>query len=189
MLTLYIFKPKYTPQEMEKIILDRFNSPFGTLFLGSYGDHLCLCDWLYRKTRNAIDKRIREKLGTEYLEGSSAVIAQADVQLREYFRAERKEFSIPLLMPGTDFQVRVWHQLLQIPYGQTLSYLELARMMGKPGALRAVASANGANALSIFVPCHRILGSNGALTGYAGGLTVKRRLLLLEQGNMQAELF
>lgn len=174
---------------MEKIILDQFRSPFGILLLGSYGERLCLCDWAHRKMRKTIDKRVREKLGTEYLQGSSTVIAQSKVQLHEYFSGVRKDFSLPLLMSGTDFQVQVWDQLLQIPYGKTLSYTELARLVGRPDALRAVASANGANALSIFVPCHRILGANGELTGYAGGLNVKRKLLLLEQGNMQTELF
>ncbi|MBP6978219.1 MAG: methylated-DNA--[protein]-cysteine S-methyltransferase [Bacteroidales bacterium] len=174
---------------MEKIILNQFRSPFGILLLGSYGERLCLCDWLHRRMRTAIDKRIRQKLGTDYLEGYSTVIEQARVQLLEYFSGVRKDFSLPLLMTGTDFQVQVWDQLLKIPYGQTLSYTELARLAGKPDALRAVAAANGANALSIFVPCHRILGANGELTGYAGGLNVKRKLLLLEQGNMQTELF
>lgn len=174
---------------MEKIIIYPFNSPIGPLLLGSYGEQLCLCDWTYRKMRAAIDKRITQRLGKDYLEGSSTVIEQGKVQLLEYFSGERKDFSLPLLMLGTDFQLKVWDQLLQIPYGQTLSYLELARLAGKPEALRAVASANGANALSIFVPCHRILGANGELTGYAGGLKVKRKLLLLEQGNVQPELF
>jgi methylated-DNA-[protein]-cysteine S-methyltransferase len=98
----------------------------------------------------------------------------------EYFLGERKAFDIPLLMVGTEFQHSVWQGLIQIPYGTTASYLELSRNIGNEKAVRAVATANGANAISILIPCHRIIGSNGDLVGYAGGLATKKKLLELE---------
>ena len=100
----------------------------------------------------------------------------------EYFRRERRAFDIPLLFAGTEFQNKVWDMLLQIPYGRTVSYAGMALSLGIPKAVRAVANANGANAISIFAPCHRVIGSNGSLTGYGGGLDAKRFLLELERG-------
>jgi methylated-DNA-[protein]-cysteine S-methyltransferase len=100
--------------------------------------------------------------------------------MKAYFANERKNFDIPLLMVGTDFQRSVWDGLIKIPYGNTASYLELSKNIGNEKAVRAVANANGANAISILIPCHRIIGSDGALTGYAGGLPAKKRLLELE---------
>lgn len=114
-------------------------------------------------------------------EGTSVVIEEAAAQLDEYFAGRRSTFSVPLVFAGTDFQKRVWNELLKIQYGETVSYGEMARRIGKSEAVRAVANANAANALSIFAPCHRVIGSNRSLTGYAGGLDTKRRLLILEK--------
>jgi len=104
-------------------------------------------------------------------------------QLREYFAGERRSFDIPVHMEGTEFQKRVWVALLAIPFGQTISYSELARRVGSPKAVRAVGRANGANPIAVIVPCHRVIGSNGSLTGYAGGMERKRELLMLEGVN------
>ena len=101
--------------------------------------------------------------------------------MEEYFARKRKAFDIPLLFIGTDFQKSVWQELLNIPYGKTVSYGELSQKLGNSKAVRAVATANGANAISIFVPCHRVIGKNGNLTGYGGGLEVKEKLLELER--------
>jgi methylated-DNA-[protein]-cysteine S-methyltransferase len=109
------------------------------------------------------------------------VLGQAERQLTEYFAGTRTEFDLPLAMPGTDFQQQVWAGLRQIPYGETISYGELARRLGKPNASRAVGLANGRNPVSIIVPCHRVVGSTGRLTGYGGGLDRKARLLDLER--------
>ncbi len=175
---------------MAHIITGTYQSPLGELVLGSYGEKLCLCDWSYRRMREAVDTRIREGLQADFVDEESPVIAEAITELEEYFRGERKEFDIPLLPVGSEFQNRVWEALQKIGYGQTASYRDVAEKIGKPAAVRAVASANGANALSIFIPCHRIIGSGGELTGYAGGLTAKRRLLELESdGLRQQELF
>ncbi len=114
------------------------------------------------------------------------VLAEAERQLREYFAGARQEFDLPLRFRGTEFQRAVWNVLLTIPFGETWSYGEIARSLGRPGASRAVGAANGRNPISIVAPCHRVIGSNGALTGFAGGLAAKQALLALEQG---ADLF
>lgn len=164
-----------------RIITSRYESPCGTLMLGSFADRLCLCDWqMGHEHNNRINGRLRRMLGAEFKTGGSPVIDEAKIQLDEYFAGARREFDVPLLFAGTDFQQKVWNALLAISYGQTVSYGEMARQIGRPGAVRAVANANGANAISIFVPCHRVIGSNGALTGYAGGLEAKEFLLKLE---------
>ena len=108
------------------------------------------------------------------------------VQLKEYFDGKRKTFDIPLLTIGTDFQKSVWDGLIKIPYGTKASYLELSKNIGNEKAVRAVASANGANAIGILIPCHRIIGSNGDLVGYAGGLPAKKKLLELESNLFSA---
>lgn len=108
------------------------------------------------------------------------MLEDAAKQLDEYFAGERRAFDIPLQFAGSEFQKSVWHELLKIPYGETISYGELARRIGSPKSVRAVANATGANAISIFVPCHRVIGSDRSLTGYAGGMEAKRKLLKLE---------
>lgn len=169
-----------------------YKSPFGQLLLGSHGDKLCLCDWQYRKMRRSIDKRVQQTLESGYAEGNSPIIEQAISEIEEYAEGKRCEFTLPLIFCGSDFQQIVWKTLAKIPFGKSASYLELARKTGKPQAVRAVAAANGANAISLFVPCHRIIGSNGKLVGYAGGLHVKEKLLRLEgvlKNRTQPELF
>jgi len=165
---------------MDKINIQYFDSIYGELILGSYDEKLCLCDWRYRKKRDAIDSRIKEGLNAEYIEKDCPLIREAVKQLNEYFSHARQRFNIPLLTVGTSFQKEVWNNLLKIPFGQTTSYLKLAEAMGKKKAVRAIANANGANALSVFIPCHRVIGSNGQLVGYAGGTKVKADLLGIE---------
>lgn len=163
------------------ISIQTYSTPVGDILLGSYDGKLCLADWKYRKMRTSIDKRLQKGLKADYVEESSEVIVETMKQLDAYFANERKLFDIPLLMVGTDFQKSVWQGLMKIPYGTTASYLELSRKIGNEKAVRAVASANGANAISIMIPCHRIIGSDGSLAGYAGGLATKKKLLELEQ--------
>ena len=157
-----------------------YESPCGTLLLGSFGDKLCLCDWQVEKHRDHVDGRLKRVLRAEFEEGTSDVIEETVRQLDEFFAGKRREFDIPLLFVGTDFQRKVWNELLNIPYGQTISYGEMARRIGMPKSVRAVANANGSNAISILAPCHRVIGSDGTLTGYGGGLAAKRMLLELE---------
>ena len=156
-------------------------TPLGELVLGEFEGELCLADWRYRKMRTAIDKRLKTGLEAEFVEQESKILKNVKVQLTEYFNGERTEFDIPLLFVGSNFQKSVWNALLQIPFGKTQTYLGLSRILKNEKAIRAVASANGANAISILVPCHRIIGSDGLLVGYAGGLPAKKKLLMLEQ--------
>lgn len=165
---------------MENISIQYFKNNYGELIIGSFRDQLCLCDWRYRKMRASIDKRIQSELNAEYIEQSTPIISNIIEQLNEYFAGERTEFSIPLLLIGTDFQKQVWNALCTVAYGETDSYLGLSERMNNPKAIRAVATANGANAISIIIPCHRIIGKDGDLVGYAGGLDAKRKLLELE---------
>lgn len=162
------------------IQIQRYHSPCGDLMLGSVGDKLCLCDWAAESHRDIVDRRLRKLLKAGYEERTSDVIQEAIRQLDEYFNGKRTVFEVPLLFVGTEFQKSVWHKLLEIPYGSTVSYGELAGQLNVPKAVRAVAAANGANAISIFAPCHRVVGSNQTLVGYAGGLSAKKRLLDLE---------
>jgi len=162
------------------IKIKRYESPCGVLMLGSFVDKLCLCDWQVEKHRGYVDRRLKRILHAEFEERRSNVIEKAEQQLDEFFARKRRTFDVPLLFAGTDFQKTVWNELLKIPFGQTISYGEMAHRIGMSKAVRAVANANGANSMSIFVPCHRVIGSDGSLTGYGGGLNVKRKLLELE---------
>ena len=175
---------------MNKISIQYLKSPYGELILGSYDGQLCLADWRYRKMRSANDVRIKKGLEADFQEEESEVIELAISQFMEYFSGKRKIFEIPLLLIGTKFQKSVWEELQKIPFGKTESYLGLSKQLGNELAIRAVASANGANTIAIIVPCHRIIGSNGELVGYAGGLAAKKKLLQLEGiGGNQLELF
>lgn len=147
------------------------------MLIGSLGDRLCLCDWENGWHQSETEARLRHRLNAEFTEGTSPVIEQTIAELEEYFRGERRDFDIPLLLAGTDFQMKVWETLQTIPYGETISYGEEAARMGKPKSVRAVANANGRNAISILIPCHRVIGSNGKLTGYGGGMEAKEWLI------------
>lgn len=166
--------------EMKIIQIQYYQSPCGELILGAFDGKLCLCDWMIEKRRTAIDKRIQAALQVPFEKGASETIEKTVVQLDEYFARKRTTFDIPLLFIGTDFQKAVWRELLNIPYGKTMSYGDLSQKLGNPKAVRAVAAANGANPISILVPCHRVIGSNHKLVGYGGGLMAKKGLLALE---------
>jgi methylated-DNA-[protein]-cysteine S-methyltransferase len=166
---------------VQKIFTRNYKSPYGELVLGSLEDKLCLCDWRYRKMRDRVDARLRSLLSAEFVPDNSPVIEQTIKQLKDYYQGRRRGFDVPLLLAGTDFQQQVWRALIDIPYGEITSYRELSEAIGNKSAVRAVANANGANAISILIPCHRVVGSNGELTGYGGGLRAKAKLLELEQ--------
>lgn len=131
--------------------------------------------------REKIDVRVQEGLGAKYIQNDSVIYQETKKQLNEYFAGNRREFDLPLLMVGTDFQKIIWHELLKISYSKTISYLEISKQINNIKAIRAVALANSANAISIIIPCHRVIGSDGSLTGYAGGINVKKKLLALEK--------
>lgn len=173
---------------MSEIITSYYKSPVGELLLGDFEGKLCLADWRYRNMRTSIDYRIQKGLSANYKEGTSELIEHTINQLNAYFEGKTQVFDVPLLFVGSDFQKQVWNALMEIPFGVTKSYIDLSKQLGNEKAIRAVASANGANAISILVPCHRIIGSNGELTGYAGGLPAKKKLLQLEGSYGQQEM-
>ncbi len=179
-------KRQGTPGDRKIILTKRYCSPCGELTIGSFDERLCLCNWATEKCEMIAGKRLRKVLNAEYKEGMSDVIQETVRQLNEYFEMKRKAFDLPLLLVGTDFQKLVWQKLRETPYGRTISYAELAQAINHPAATRAAANANRANAISIIIPCHRVIGSNGALTGYAGGLDTKRQLLELEEQTANA---
>lgn len=151
---------------MQKMQIRTVDSPIGPLTLADETD----CGAL-----TAI------RFGDEGGADGSEVLVRAQRQLEEYFRGERTRFDLPLQPKGTPFQLAVWQALTEIPYGETASYGDVARAVGRPKAFRAVGMANHCNPIPIIVPCHRVIGSDGRLTGYAGGLEIKRALLELEQ--------
>ncbi len=166
---------------MNTISIQYFQTPVGEMILGSYDDKLCMADWRYRKGRESIDRRVQKGLHAIFVEEESEVLNLAKEELEAYFKGLRQTFDIPLLLVGTEFQKSVWKGLLQISFGTTVSYKDLAQNIDNKTAVRAVASAVGANAMSIFIPCHRVVGSDSSLRGYAGGLEAKKKLLVLEQ--------
>jgi len=134
------------------------------------------------------EKPNRVKLEIPELDPHHPLLLVTEDQLSEYFAGQRTQFDLPLKPRGTQFQMRVWQALREIPFGQTRSYMDLAKAIGSPEAIRAVGAANGKNPLSIIVPCHRVIGADGSLTGFAGGLQVKAALLALEaSGNVIQE--
>ena len=166
---------------MTVICIQYHKTKIGELVLGSFEDKLCLLDFRYRKMRKVVDDRLKKGLKADFIEEESDIIEKTRTELDEYFQEKRQEFNIPIQMVGTDFQKSVWNALLKVTYGTTSSYLQLAKKINNEKAVRAVAGANGANAIAIIIPCHRIIGSNGGLVGYTGGLPTKKSLLTLEQ--------
>jgi methylated-DNA-[protein]-cysteine S-methyltransferase len=148
-------------------------SPVGKLKLVASSNALVAVLWEQERPN-------RVKLATLKLDAQHPILLETERQLREYFSRTRAEFDLPLEPNGSEFQKRVWRALRKIPFGQTRSYLDLAKTVGSAKAVRAVGAANGKNPLSIVVPCHRVIGANGSLTGFAGGLDVKAKLLALE---------
>ena len=171
---------------MNRINIQHHQTQIGELLLGSFGNRLCLLGFGDQEARRAIDDWIRKKLDAESVDQSDEVLEKTRKQVDEYLKGNRKEFDIPLLMVGTDFQKRVWKALLRVPYGATSTYGQIAEEIGSPRAVRAVGNANRANPVSIIVPCHRVIGSDGELVGYGGGLSLKKWLLRLEQGDTRA---
>lgn len=154
-----------------------YHSPCGDLLIGAFGNRLCLCNWTVAEVVTA---RVARILQAECIDAASHITDETAKQLDEYFNRKRTSFTIPIIFAGTTFQKQVWEELRHIPYGTTISYTEQAKRIGRQKAVRAVATANGANAISIIVPCHRVIGSDKRLTGYGGGLPAKAFLLDLE---------
>jgi methylated-DNA-[protein]-cysteine S-methyltransferase len=161
------------------LVHKRYASPLGTIVLGAGENGLALCCFDDHRALPALMQQQDAHAASEH-----AVLRQASRQLKEYFEGQRQHFDLPLdLSHGTAFQQSVWQALLKIGYGHTCCYTDVANAIAKPSAVRAVGAAVGANPLSLLVPCHRVIGADGSLTGYAGGLERKTFLLQLESGH------
>ena len=163
-----------TPRTPATLYFTEFSSPIGSIQL--HGTDAALMG-VFMETHRHQPAAPRDAVR------DASPLRTARTELEEYFAGERREFAVPLEPVGTTFQQRVWQALREIPYGTTISYGEIARRIGQPRASRAVGLANGRNPISIIVPCHRVIGANGTLTGYGGGLDRKRFLLALESGS------
>ncbi len=161
---------------MNQISYSWFESPVGPLLLAGSKAGLQLISFAGGDRAKSVDPAWR-------LDNSAFV--EVIQQLQSYFAGERKSFDLSLLLEGTDFQKTVWTALRKIPYGETISYKKLAEMVGNPRAVRAVGAANGANSIPIIIPCHRVIGNDGSLTGFGGGLPLKKRLLELESRQLK----
>jgi AraC family transcriptional regulator of adaptative response/methylated-DNA-[protein]-cysteine methyltransferase len=152
---------------------------------GAAEDGICLLEFTDNGVRLKHEIATLERLlAAKAATGENPHLGLLFKQLNEYFEGVRKVFSIPLVYPGSPFQLGVWQELLKIPYGSIRSYMDQAKELGKPDAIRAVARANGMNRISIVIPCHRVIGSDGKMTGYGGGIWRKKRLLDLEKGSV-----
>jgi AraC family transcriptional regulator of adaptative response/methylated-DNA-[protein]-cysteine methyltransferase len=160
--------------------LSRLETPIGTMVAGTHGGRLCLLEFADRRALESEIKDLEKRFDTIARPGRNPLHDEVQNQLSAYFKGTLTAFKLELEFPGSDFQQAVWKSLLTIPYGQTRSYGEQAVAIGNKKAVRAVARANGQNRLAIVIPCHRVVGADGSLTGYAGGLDRKRFLLDLE---------
>ena len=161
-----------------------FPSPLGKIIACATEQGLCLLEFVGSKSVEREQQDLKRLLQREMVVGDNIHLQQTEAELNEYFSGCRTQFSVALHTPATPFQAAVWQALQTIPYGKTVSYQEQANRIGKPTAVRAVANANGANRVSIIIPCHRVIGSDGSLTGYAGGLQRKQWLLAHERGEL-----
>jgi AraC family transcriptional regulator, regulatory protein of adaptative response / methylated-DNA-[protein]-cysteine methyltransferase len=172
----------------DRIVTAVFGSPLGPLLAGATDAGICRLEFTDPRLLPSAMATMRRQFECAVVPGKHPLLDQLRTELKEYFTAGRREFRVPLSPGGTQFQVRVWETLRCIPYGKTLSYAEVARRIGQPTALRAVARANATNRLCLLIPCHRVIGKDGSLTGYGGGLWRKRLLLELERsGNLPGQ--
>jgi AraC family transcriptional regulator of adaptative response/methylated-DNA-[protein]-cysteine methyltransferase len=163
------------------IYLNRILTPLGPMLAGATNEGICLLEFMDRRMLNTQLKILTKRLNCNFTPGSNKYLDQLAEQLKEYFKGGLKKFNLPLVTPGTEFQKTVWDKLINIPSGETISYEELAKRTGNPAAVRAVAKSNGDNRIAIVIPCHRVIGKDGSLTGYGGGLWRKRYLIELER--------
>jgi AraC family transcriptional regulator of adaptative response/methylated-DNA-[protein]-cysteine methyltransferase len=163
------------------IDLKRLETPLGTMYACATKEGICLLEFTDRKMLETEFKALAKSLNAAIVQGDNKHFEILETQLNEYFEGNRKEFSVPLVTPGSAFQNQVWKALQNIPFGKTGTYKEQAIALGRPDAIRAVANANGMNRISILIPCHRVIGADGALTGYGGGIWRKKWLLDMEK--------
>ncbi len=175
-------KPPGQIENGDCIRLAWIETPVGPLVAGASSDGICLLEFSDRRMLVAQFDRIQRLFAIPAVPGDSDHLRQLRSELAGYFAGTRRRFTLPLVYPGTEFERKVWSELLAIPYGETRSYQDLARTLNQAGASRAVGRANGMNRIAILIPCHRVVNQNGDLGGYAGGLWRKRILLELEKG-------
>ena len=168
--------------KMEKIVdLKRIETPLGTMIACANENGICMLEFSDRKALPTELKDISKHFDANIVQGENPHFKTLEKELEEYFEGKLKDFTVPLAPVRTDFQKKVWEILRTIPYGTTRTYQQQADILGNPKAVRAVANANGLNKISIIIPCHRVIGSNGTLTGYGGGIWRKQKLLELEK--------
>jgi AraC family transcriptional regulator of adaptative response/methylated-DNA-[protein]-cysteine methyltransferase len=172
-------------KNLKVILIERISTPLGLMFAGSTDEGICFLEFSDTERIETKLVRLKKNLQYEFQTGESIFLSELKKQLAEYFNLQRKYFDLPLVISGTGFQKCAWKVLQKIPYGQTISYEHQATEVGNFKAVRAVANANGNNRISIIIPCHRVIGKNGDLTGYAGGLERKKYLLNLEKSNIK----
>jgi hypothetical protein len=170
--------------KMVKLYKKRINTPIGEMLAIATDEAICMLDFVDSKNWLKDQEILVKHYEATQVDEDSLLLSELEKQLREYFAKERKEFSLPLALMGTSFQEEVWKVLQTIPYGEVRSYKEQATAVGNPKGVRAVANANGKNRISIVIPCHRVIGSDGTLTGYASGIERKQFLLDLERSNV-----
>ena len=177
------------PDSPNELTVAALATPLGEMLAVFGGKGLCLLEFVGQKQLEQEITAVQKALHGQFIfqENEQTQLLRQELDL--YFQGRLKVFATPLEMIGTAFQQQVWNALLTIPYGETRSYKEQAQQLGNPKAIRAVAAANGQNKVSILIPCHRVIGSDGKLTGYAGGLNRKQSLLALERGEVQTALF
>lgn len=177
---------------LDSLALSRYTSPCGDLLLGARSGGLVCCSWLLPQLREQGAEAIERALQAPKTAEDEALLRESARQLDAYFRGQRRDFDLPLALSGTPFQLALWQALGTIPYGVTRTYGSLAEQIGHPRAFQAVGTATGANPLAIIIPCHRVVGKQGAFSGYRGGRTAKEYLLRLEErisGRGVQELF
>jgi AraC family transcriptional regulator, regulatory protein of adaptative response / methylated-DNA-[protein]-cysteine methyltransferase len=165
------------------ITITQLETPIGIMYVHATEKGICMLDFMDKKKPEMELKKLAKYFNAKVLPGENKHFNLLRKEINEYFDGKRKSFSVPLDAPGTDFQKSVWKELKKIPYGKTISYKRQAIAINKPKAVRAVANANGHNRISIIIPCHRVIGENGTLTGYGGGLWRKKWLLNFEKKN------
>jgi len=172
-------------QDVNIVNVTRILTPLGPMFAGATEEGICLLEFADRRMLETQIKRLRKLLNAEFVPGNNKHFAILNEQIKEYFEGKRKCFDLPLILKGTAFQEKVWKELLTIPYGVTRSYQEQAEHVGDIKAVRAVAKANGDNRIAVIIPCHRVIGKDGKLTGYGGGLWRKQFLLDFEMSHSE----
>jgi AraC family transcriptional regulator of adaptative response/methylated-DNA-[protein]-cysteine methyltransferase len=176
--------PTNSKSAADPILMNRILTPLGPLVVAATASNVCLLEFADRRMLETQLKRVQKAYQSVFAPGKNEVIEHLEQELAEYFSGDRSEFTVPVEAIGTEFQMKVWSRLKTIPYGKTTSYEKMAVGIGKPGAQRAVGRANGDNRIAMIIPCHRVIRSDGTLSGYGGGIWRKQWLLDHEQKNL-----